>query len=87
MRAMTTAIAALGIIGSTLTAGAVPPAHAATTDSRHHARRAVPDYNHMPRYYNQAPLEQAPAGGSAAQRYFSDPPGWHDPSGCGIRCF
>jgi hypothetical protein len=82
-----TTFATLGLVGAALLVGPVaaftPQAHAATVHSRHQVRHA------MPRYFNQAPIEQAPANEytSAAQRYYSDPPGWHDPSGCGIRCF
>jgi hypothetical protein len=91
VRTMTTAIATLGIIATALLAGGsmAPQAEAATASSRHHARTTVRTYRHMPRYYNQAPIDEpaGPEAPTAAQRYYTDPPGWHDPSGCGIRCF
>jgi hypothetical protein len=81
-------MATLAIAGSALLIGqalvSTPQAQAATNSYRHHVRHSAP------RYFNQAPVEQQGwrgNAGSAAQRYYTDPPGWHDPSGCGIRCF
>jgi hypothetical protein len=73
-------IAALGLIGATLLVGSIaaaPQAQAATYSKHHHVR-------HTPRYFNQAPIEGYP---SAIAPSYSGSPGWHDPSGCGMRCF